>query len=62
MLTRKSCRACRGQEFLGVECAWPATDCLGSIAQGRPLRRWPQRIATVGAAIALAALLVAWLA
>lgn len=59
MLTRKSCRS---QSFLSVECAWPATDCLGSIAQGRPIRRWPKRIATVGAAIALTTLLVAWLA
>ena len=62
MRNRKACGGCSSHDFLGVECAWPATDCLGSIAQGRPIRRWPRRIATLTAAIALATLLLVWLA
>lgn len=54
MPSTSSCRSCRSKDFLGVECAWPATDCLAVSHSRRRLRlKWSLRVMLLATVIAL---------
>lgn len=56
MRSTNACRTCRSKDFLGVECAWPATDCLAASHTRRRLRlKWSLRVMLLATAIALIA-------
>lgn len=56
MRSTSTCRTCRSKDFLGVECAWPATDCLAASHTRRRLRlKWSLRVMLLATAIALIA-------
>lgn len=49
-----TCRSCRSKDFLGVECAWPATACLAASHARRRLRlKWSLRALLLTTVIAL---------
>ncbi|HRP75959.1 MAG TPA: hypothetical protein PK725_11820 [Rhodocyclaceae bacterium] len=51
-----TCRTCRSKDFLGVECAWPATDCVVASHTRRRLRvKWSLRVMLLATTIALIA-------
>jgi len=54
MRSTGSCRSCRSKDFLGVECAWPATDCVVASHTRRRLRlKWSLRVILLATVIAL---------
>ncbi|MCB1954515.1 MAG: class GN sortase [Rhodocyclaceae bacterium] len=48
-----ACKACRSHDFLGIECAWPAPQCLGA-PRTRPHARLRRGLRATALAVALA--------
>ncbi len=50
------CQNCRSKDFLGVECAWPASDCLAAAhTRRRRHLKWSLRAVVLAAALFLIA-------
>lgn len=52
MKARSLCNDCHGDDFLGIECAWPAIDCLTSREAAAP--RWKHRLVLAATAVLVA--------
>lgn len=57
MKSTSLCHRCTSEDFLGVECAWPAPRCLGASRHGTP-PAWRQRL--LRAAFVAAVLATVW--
>ncbi len=55
MKTSPTCLDCNSQDFLGIECAWPAPGCLGASPRAARLRRWRTPMLRTAFVLALAA-------
>lgn len=50
----RACHHCNSKDFLGVECAWPASACLGPASTPNCRRQWRTRVLRAAAALTLA--------
>lgn len=52
MPSRKHCHDGRNVDFLGIECAWPATDCFATESARQKRRVWARRLGVLASAAA----------